>query len=173
MEFTDIVNLADIASFFRRFHPFVPILDTNTGINDYYDQSLLLFWSIAAVASRRYNKDPTLMTALYTKTLDLAMKTVFAANAGVSAVESMLLLLSWPPPPNEKYDEIPYALSSWLIHAAMRIGLHLPHASQDFSRVNLKFNENERERKFKLWTYCLLLYQRYFLPCYQGSNIIN
>jgi hypothetical protein len=156
-------NLLTLRSYFSHLSRFLPILDSNILPDDYHSQSPLLFWSIAAVASRKYRKDPALVTILPSKALDLAMKTVFSATAGISAIESMLLLLSWPPPPDATYDEIPYVLSSALMHAAMRIGLQIPHASDDFSRVKLHLSEKECNRRFRLWTYCHVLYQRYIL----------
>jgi hypothetical protein len=150
-------------SYFRHYSPLLPILDSKVHANEYYTQSPLLFWSIAAVASRRYKKDPTIMTVLPIKALDLAMRTIFSATAGVSAVESMLLLLSWPPVPNPTYDEIPYVSSSALLHVAMRIGLQIPHASQDFARVKLSLSGTECNRRFRLWTHCIMIYERYML----------
>jgi len=153
--------LLTLRSYFSRFSRFLPILDPNIPPDDYHSQSPLLFWSIAAVASRKYSKDPTLVTSLPSKALNLAMKSVFSATAGISTIESMLLLLSWPPPPDATYDEIPYVLSGALMHVAMRIGLQIPHASDDFSRVRLNLSEKECHRRFRLWKYCHILYQRY------------
>jgi hypothetical protein len=71
-----------------------------------------------------------------------------------------LLLLSWSFPETQTYDEMPYVFSSALVHAAMRIGMNTPEATQDFSRVKLSLSDAECKRRFQIYAYCLVLYQR-------------
>ncbi|KAG5218280.1 C6 transcription factor (Leu3) [Trichophyton interdigitale] len=50
--------------FFTYYHPFLPLLETQKTPEEYYDTSPLLFWTILAVASRRYQTDSSLLNAL-------------------------------------------------------------------------------------------------------------
>lgn len=151
------------SQFFRYYHPFLPVLDPCLCPNDYHAQSSFLFWSILAVASGRWPKDPTLMPALRSRVLGHAMTTIFSATVGTSTITAMLLLLSWSFPETQNYDEVPYVFASALLHAAMRIGMNTPDCSQDFSRVKVSVSEAEAKKRFQIWAYCLVLYQRYVI----------
>jgi hypothetical protein len=157
----DIDNL--FGRFFRYYHPFLPLLDPGLRPNDYFAQSSFLFWSILAVTSRRWPKDTALMSGLRSRVFAHAMATIFSPTAGTSTITAILLLLSWSFPDTQTNDEMPYVFSSALVHSALRIGMNTPDFSQDFSRVKLSLSEDECKRRYIIYAYCLVLYQRYAL----------
>jgi hypothetical protein len=150
--------------FFRYYHPLLPLLDPRLRPNEFYAQSSFLFWSILAVASRRWPKDSTLMAALRSRVLTHAMTSIFSPTTGTSTITAILLLLSWSFPETQTHDEMPYVFSSALVHAAMRIGMNTPDATQDYSRVKLAVSDVECRRRYQIYAHCLVLYQRYASP---------
>jgi hypothetical protein len=88
------------------------------------------------------------------------MPTLFSTDIGPSSITAILLLLSWDFPESESSDELPYVSASALVHAAMRIGMHDPDKSQDFSISKSDILETEARRRFEIYTQCLLLYNR-------------
>ncbi|KIW03616.1 hypothetical protein, variant [Verruconis gallopava] len=156
------------SKYFRCYHPFLPLIDSSLRPNDIYAQSSFLFWSILAVASRRWPKDPGLMPALRSRALTHAMTSIFSPTTGTSTITAILLLLSWSFPETQTYDEMPYVFSSALLHAAMRIGMNNPEATQDYSRIKLSLSEAECKRRFQLYAHCLVLYQR--SSCCMGNS---
>jgi hypothetical protein len=54
-----------------------------------------------------------------------------------------------------------FPLSAATIHMAMQIGLHLPVASQEFSKQKLRLTEEDLKIRAETWGYCTLIYQQY------------
>jgi hypothetical protein len=146
--------------YFTHFHPYMPILDPSLHPDQYYADSHTLFWSITAVASRRYDDDPGLMMNLAPKVYKLPLKTLFAPLIPISTIKGVLLLLTWCFPPSERFDEIPYALTSAIFHASMKIGLHVPDEAHDFYPFALSPGEQECERRYRLWVHVYISYLR-------------
>ena len=76
-------------------------------------------------------------------------------------IHGMLLLLHWPFPKASHGHDLTFPLSAALLHMAMQMGLHLPVASQEFSKVRVKLTEDELKIRAETWGYCTLIYQRY------------
>lgn len=159
---------ADDGRFFQDHAPFLPILDPSTTPNAYYDQSTLLFWTIVFVASRTYNKNPTLFPTLAEPILEMVLLSMGSNAAPVFKIQSFLLFLTWPP----ASLEVVFPLSGWLLHVAMQNGLHMPMASHEFGRnvrslrsepsqANKSILMMDLRRRSELWAYCIVVYQRY------------
>lgn len=154
--------------FFQDHAPFLPILDPSTTPNAYYEQSTLLFWTIIFVASRNYNRNPTLFPTLAEPILEMVLLSMGSNAAPIFKIQSFLLFLTWPPPGFEVF----FPLSGWLLHIAMQNGLHIPMASHEFARnmrslrsepshANKSILMMDMQRRSELWAYCIIVYQRY------------
>jgi Fungal specific transcription factor domain len=148
--------------YFQKYAPYLPYLPAERTPDEYYDGCSLLFWSILAVGSRRYERDPTLLSALSTRVFKLALLSTHLKSSGLPILKSLLVLLTWKFPSNDVSDEMNYVLCGSMIHLAVMLGLHLPLAAQDFSRVKVQLSEDDIKRRAEIWANCVILYQRYF-----------
>lgn len=136
----------------------MPLLDPNITPRKYYARCPLLFWAIAAVASRTYSKNPTLLELLSSRVRNLALLSL-GENAALYNIQGLLLLLKWPPPRTHVNGDLNWPLCGAVIHMAMQIGLHLPLSSQEYSKVRLRLSETEVNHRIQTWAYCILVYQ--------------
>jgi Fungal specific transcription factor domain len=146
-----------LCSFFRDFHPFLPIFDASRTPDQYYERSEFLFWAIAGVACRTYLKDPTLLDSLGERVLVLSLLSLRAPS--IPVIKGLLLVLTWPLK-NSASADATYAISGSVLHMAMQLGLHIPTSSQDFSRVKVNLTDNQIIKRAELWGYCIVTYQR-------------
>lgn len=126
-----------------------------------YNVSPMLFWAIVMVGSRRYLKNPTILGSLSCRVRDLALTSLGTGQPSLPDIKGTLLILTWPGPVDSKSVETSFSLTGLLIHSAMQIGLHMPSASQDFSRVPMKLTDRDITKRYQIWAYCVLTYHRY------------
>ncbi|KIW84457.1 hypothetical protein Z517_03707 [Fonsecaea pedrosoi CBS 271.37] len=145
--------------YFRDYAGLVPVLDSNMTPNGYYNLCPLLFWAIVGVACRTYSRNPTLISVLPSKIKAMALMSL---NAPVTlpVVQALLLILYWPFPKAGNGHDMTYPLSAAVLHMAMQIGLHVPVASHEFSKIPVKLTEDELKIRAETWGYCTLVYQR-------------
>ena len=152
------------AQFFKHYHPFLPILDPSVRPNACHSQSSFLFWSVITIASRRWPRD-TALSSLRTKVIKHATTSISSPTLGLSTLTAVLLLCHWSLLETKSHDELPYVQSSAILSAAIRLGLHIPYAANDFTRKDVPPSPSEQKRNYQLYTYSLLLQQRYeFVP---------
>ena len=113
------------------------------------------------VGSRRYLKNPTILGSLSSRVRDLALMSLGTGQPSLPDIKGTLIILTWPGPVNSKNVETSFSLTGLLIHAAIQIGLHMPNASQDFSKVPIKLTDRDIEKRYKIWAFCMLTYHRY------------
>lgn len=139
----------------------MPILDPETSPNGYYNQSPFLFWTIITVGARKYQNDPTLLGAVAPRLIKRYMMPLQSGIGSIQIVEGLLLTSTWPLPCNSLSKDASFALSGLIMHLAMRLGLHIPAYSQDFSRTKLELDDTEIQKRARLWGYCVFTCQRY------------
>lgn len=126
-----------------------------------FNVSPMLFWAIVMVGSRRYLKNPTILGSVSSRVRDLALTSLGTGQPFLPDIKGTLLILTWPGPVDSKSIETSFSLTGLLIHSAMQIGLHMPSASQDFSRDPIKLTDRDIKKRYKIWAYCMLTYHRY------------
>lgn len=137
-----------------------------------YDVSPMLFWAIVMVGSRRYLKNPTLLSSVSPRVRDLALTTLGTGQPSLPDIKGTLLILAWPGPVDSKSVETSFRLTGLLIHSAVQIGLHMPSASQDFSRVPIKLTDRDVKKRYQIWAYCVLIYHRCDCTIHLSSNLL-
>ncbi|EXJ63637.1 uncharacterized protein A1O5_11398 [Cladophialophora psammophila CBS 110553] len=152
--------------YFRDYASLVPILDPTISPNAYYNLSPLLFWAIIGVSCRTYSRNPTLISVLPAKIKTMALMSL-NATITLPVVQALLLILYWPFPKSGNGHDMTYPLSAAVLHMAMQIGLHVPVASHEFSKIPVKLTEDELKIRAETWGYCTLVYQRGC--CFKGS----
>ncbi len=93
----------------------------------------------------------------------MALMSLNVPQTTLSIVQGMLLLLQWPFPKVGQGHDQSFPLSAAVLHMAMQMGLHLPVASQEFSKQRVRLTEEDLRIRAETWGYCTLVYQRYAL----------
>lgn len=141
--------------------PKLYIFDSLIDPNSCYAQSPLLFWTIVAIGARKYSKDPTILTLLGPKVIELAARGIFSQTERLPTIQAYLLLCIWPMPVDTLHKDITPVLSGAMLSLAVSNGLHVQGIGQDFSRTTLEHNENECIYRAKLWVACTVASQWY------------
>ena len=145
--------------FFNFYHPFLPFLNRDQTPQQYYQQYPLLYWSIIAVASRRYVQDPTFLTKLSGPLTRLLWNTVGEVPQSYYAVKALCLLCTWPLPTSTSSSDPTHILGGVLMKTATGIGLHRPNHINDFSRVQIELNSESLHDRIKTWAVCNIVAQ--------------
>ena len=159
-----IVNKTDdgFRSYFNNYAWLLPVLSSKPDPDLCYASSPVLFWAIVMVGSRRYLKNPTLLGTVSPRVRDLALASLGTGQPSLPSIKGALIILTWPGPVDSKSIDTSFRLAGLLIHSAMQIGLHMPTASQDFSRIPIKTTDQDIRKRSRIWAYCVLLYHRYW-----------
>lgn len=153
-------NLTLWDSFFALYHPFLPLLDPGKSSDDYYDASSLLFWTIVAVAARRYSHDPLLLNTLSGPVTRLLWATIADVPQSYLVVKALCILCTWPLPVSSTSCDPTFLLSSLMTQLSLQIGLHRPSHSQDFTKFKIELREEELKDRVRTWAACNAVAQR-------------
>ncbi|KIX95572.1 uncharacterized protein Z520_08692 [Fonsecaea multimorphosa CBS 102226] len=147
---SDVIN--DLfRMYFSHYHAYLPFLDPGVSPAQYYDNSILLFWSIISVASRRYQPDPTLLTRLARAVTDLLWKSLQTIPHSLGVIQSLVLLCTWPFPTSSSTTDPTYMLSGMIIQLSIQMGLHRPRSPLDFTKFRIKLSPREIEDRRRTW----------------------
>ncbi|OAP60578.1 hypothetical protein AYL99_05580 [Fonsecaea erecta] len=152
----DIELSADVINdlfciYFSNYHAYLPFLDPGVCPAQYYDSSILLFWSIISVASRRYQSDPTLLTRLARAVTDLLWKSLQSIPHSLGVIQSLVLLCTWPFPTSSSTTDPTYMLSGMIIQLSIQMGLHRPRSPLDFTKFRVKLSTRDVEDRRRTW----------------------
>ena len=146
--------------YFELYHPFLPLLDPERSPEHYFGLSELLFWSIIAVAARRFPDDPTLLTGLATSLTYLVWDTLAAVPQNYHVVKALCLLCTWPLPTKTSTADPTFMLAGLMHQLALQTGLHRPYATQDFTRIRVEWREEEVKDRLNTWAACNIVSQK-------------
>lgn len=161
----DTVRLTDESvnqlfnEFFTYYHPFLPFLNPSQPPDQYQAQHPLLFWSIIAVAARRFRPNPTLLTNLAGPLTQLLWNTIGEVPTSYFVVKALCLLCNWPLPTSTTSSDPTHILCGVMMKTATMIGLHRPNHSQDFSRVSVELNRDQLHDRITTWAVCNIVAQ--------------
>jgi transcriptional regulatory protein LEU3 len=153
--------LTDTNRFIIQYHPLLPILDTTLSPNEYHDLSPFLFWSIIVTGSRRYSDDPTILDKTSQLITPLAFSSMALRSTPIPVIQGLLILCTWRLPTNSMYKDMTHVLCGAAIHLATQIGLHVAGVGQDFARMPLKKDQDQKILRAKLWMHCVIVSIRY------------
>ena len=145
--------------FWLFYHPFLPFLNVNLSPEQYYQQHPLLYWSIVAVAARRYTLDPTLLTAISSPLNSLLWKTIGDVPGSHFVVKAMCVLCTWPLPTSTTTSDPTHILCGVMMKTATGIGLHRPNHINDFTRVAVELNKDQLHDRVVTWAVCNIVAQ--------------
>ncbi|KAF2005768.1 hypothetical protein P154DRAFT_423997 [Amniculicola lignicola CBS 123094] len=143
--------------FFGQYHPLLPILDPVLGPNEYYESSPFLFWSIIVTGSRRYSDDPTILDRASQLITPLAFSSMALRSTPMAVIQGLLILCTWRLPTNSMYKDMTHVLCGAAVHLATQIGLHVAGVGQDFARMPLKENQEQKVTRARIWMQCVVV----------------
>ncbi|KAF2466295.1 uncharacterized protein BDR25DRAFT_268728 [Lindgomyces ingoldianus] len=147
------------AEYFTYYHPFLPMLDPRISPAQYYNLSVLLFWAIISVASRRYDNDPTLLTRLARSVTNLTWRTLQSIPHSKSVVQSLALLCTWPFPTSSSTLDVSYMWTGTMMQISIQMGLNRPLNPQDFAKFRVQLNDSEISERVRTWAGCNIVAQ--------------
>jgi hypothetical protein len=147
--------------YFAFYHPFLPFLNPQQPPDQYHQQHALLFWSIVAVAARRYTppNSPNLLTNLSVPLTRFLWTTIGEVPSSYYVVKAMCLLCAWPLPTSTSTSDPTHILCGVMMKTATGIGLHRPNHIQDFSRVSVELNKEQLHDRVTTWATCNIVAQ--------------
>ncbi|KAK8016319.1 hypothetical protein PG993_014508 [Apiospora rasikravindrae] len=146
--------------FFAYYHPFLPFLNPEQTPDLYFQQHALLFWSIVAIAARRYAARPSILHELAGGPLHrLLWSTVGDVPNSYFVVKALCLICTWPLPTSTTTADPSHILCGVMMKAATGIGLHRPNHTQDFSRVSVELNKDQLHDRVTTWAVCNIVAQ--------------
>ena len=151
------------AIFHTKYSPQLSVLEGWLSPNHYYNQSPFLFWTIVAIGSRRYARDPTLISMIAPGVNSFAKTAAFSRDRALHTIQALLLLCTWPMPFETLSNDITPMLSGVMLQHAVSCGLHIFGVGQDFSRTKLTKDRAQMYFRARLWALCIVVCQRYCL----------
>ncbi|RFU30680.1 hypothetical protein B7463_g5637, partial [Scytalidium lignicola] len=94
------------------------------------------------------------------KIIDLALSSVKSKRNTILDIKALLLVLSWRFTSASLTMDIAHRLSGTMLHMSMQMSLHQPIASQEFLKCKLRNNDIDIRERAKVWSYCVIVYQR-------------
>lgn len=148
------------ATYFQRFHPYLPLLPTDLPYTAFFNMHPLLYWSIITVASRHYGGHAGLLQELKEPLQDLLWFTVSRVPQTYHVVKALCLICAWPLPTNSTSSDPSMMICGAMIQLAMQFGLHRPSHAQDFSRFKIELREEDIRDRMNTWVVCNLVAQK-------------
>ncbi|KAF3003395.1 hypothetical protein E8E14_008458 [Neopestalotiopsis sp. 37M] len=145
--------------FFTHYHRFLPFLNPDQPPDLYFQQHALLFWTIIAIASRRYRAKPILAELASGPFHRLLWGTVGDVPNSYFVVKALCLICTWPLPTSTTTADPTHILCGVMMKAATGIGLHRPSHTQDFSRVSVELNKDQLHDRVTTWAVCNIVAQ--------------
>lgn len=158
--FSEMEETDTARSYMLHYHPYLPFLDPNTSLHEYYESSPLLFWSVIAIAARRLQSHPTLLAKLARSVTDLLWKTLRSIPYSLRVVQSLVILCTWPFPTSSSTADPTYMLAGIMVQMGTQMGLHRALNAEDFVKVPLHLNVYEYSEWVKTWEACNIVAQR-------------
>ncbi|KAF1359802.1 hypothetical protein EJ07DRAFT_118490 [Lizonia empirigonia] len=143
--------------FFTQYHPLFPILDASLGPNDYFELSPFLFWTIIVIGSRRYTDDPNVLDKSSQLITPLAFSSMALRSSPMPVIQGLLLLCTWRLPTNSMYKDMTHLMCGSAVHLATQIGLHISGVGQDFARMPVKKDQEQKVFRARLWLCCVIV----------------
>ncbi|KAK8150864.1 hypothetical protein G3M48_005959 [Beauveria asiatica] len=147
--------------FFAFYHPFLPFLNPAQPPDQYFQYHPLLFWSIIAVAARRFSPEgsPDLIKNLSDPLTRFLWTTIGEVPSNYHVVKAMCLLCAWPLPTSTTSSDPTHILCGVMMKTATGIGLHRPNNIQDFSRTSVELNREQLSDRVTTWAVCNIVAQ--------------
>jgi transcriptional regulatory protein LEU3 len=135
--------------FVEKYHPFLPVVDISRGPEEIYRLCPPLFWTIMAIASRRYQQDGDLMMQLSplvkTALAEIAISPITRYGTGeqttvlnlasVYSVQAFLICTMWPHLTSTLSADSSWNSAGIAMFNSIRVGLHCPGYARDFARI--------------------------------------
>jgi hypothetical protein len=153
-----------VSRFMNQYAPKLLILDGPMDLNACCIQSPLLFWTMVAVGSRTYSKDPTMLALLGPKVIALVEQAILQRENAISKLQAFLILCVWPMPVDSMHKDISPILVGAMVNLAQSIGLHVPGVGEDFLRTTVPSCHNDTLFRAKLWISIVITAQRQDKP---------
>lgn len=146
--------------YFERYHPRFEVIDPTKGPDEIFEASRFLFWTIIAIAARRFTEEPTLLADLEVSVNKLAWAEISSLHHSIYTIQALLILVTWPFPSDSEESDNTLIILGVLMQAARKLGLHKPRDRQDFLRTRSRAKPEELQEMVKVWSACNIVAER-------------
>lgn len=146
------MQLTIIDSFYRVFHPHLPIIDITIPAHDYQKSSPFLFWTVLFIASRHHAAYLPQSNALMPAYTNLMNRTLFSQMHSLHTIQAMLCLCTWPMPVMSQLDDQSLMLAGAAVNAAYMLAL--PRSLHSTSSTFAVVPQEHRVTMSKTWLAC-------------------
>ncbi|KAK5033047.1 Regulatory protein leu3 [Exophiala sideris] len=161
---------AMFATYFEKYHPFLPILDSQRTNESCYETSPLLFWSIIGVAARQLQLEDNFLKQLGSELSQALWTTVASNTPSTQHVQAMLLLASWPLPDVRLWTDKSLTFTKMAMNLAMMMGMHRPGCEHEYSKDSAQASNNwDTLERSRTWIAAAALCQSLSLDLGHGS----
>ncbi len=150
----------DFDRYFKHYHHFLPILEPTRTEATYYHTSVLLFWSVIAVATRQLRSDEDLFSRLAPELNQRLWTTLATSPVSLATVQAMLLLSCWPLPNVRLWTDKSWILSNLAMNTSIQLGMHRPGSEIGYSKETLSLTRGDIADRACTWFASVALCQR-------------
>lgn len=90
----------------------------------------------------------------------LAFSSMALRSTPIPVIQGLVILCTWRLPTSSMFKDITHVLCGAALHLATAIGLHVAGVGQDFARMPLKKDQDQKIIRAKLWMHCVIVYIR-------------
>jgi len=87
----------------------------------------------------------------------LAFSSMALRSSPIPVIQGLLILCTWRLPTNSMYKDVTHLMCGSAVHLATQIGLHIAGVGQDFARMPLKKDQDQKIFRAKLWLCCVVV----------------
>ncbi|EPE33571.1 Zn2/Cys6 DNA-binding protein [Glarea lozoyensis ATCC 20868] len=142
-----------------------PVLNVELSIDELYQSSSFLFWTIVVIASQCHESHNELHTSLLRPYRQLLGEILVGPLLSIEPIQGLILLCKWPLPVAKQKEDPSWNYSGLLINAAIQLGLHKTSCGVDNPMCLVK----EARRRTKTWVAILQVSSRYVW--YSGHSL--
>lgn len=127
--------LTTLTRFFEHYHPVLPIFDPSWDPSSIYMLSPFVFWCIVITGSRRYERDPTLLSRLTPGVKQLSLQALSQTTSYITNICGLLVLCTWPLPMKAICEDPSAMYSGAAMQLALQHGLQMFRTQHPSSRT--------------------------------------
>ncbi|KAE9373138.1 hypothetical protein N431DRAFT_406474 [Stipitochalara longipes BDJ] len=137
-------TVGDLFLHFYSFrHRHLPIISTQTSVNDLYNSSPILFWTIIVVSSHQNPHHSDLHLNLEEPYKNLLSTLLIKPITSLKTLQAILLLCLWPFSVKHQHEEPSLNLCGLAINAGLQMGLHQPSRLSDYKTADRTSSNSE------------------------------
>lgn len=151
--------------YFEKYHPILPILDSEQNYAQYYEQSTMLFWTILSIGMRTQQQYATMLASLTPVLTAHLWSEVGSSVKGIGGptggdlreIQTLLLHATWPLPSLHLWSDRSMTMAAMALTSCMHMGLHRPGFDAEYAKEPPRLDDKTITERSSAWVvaFCL------------------